>query len=309
MLICVFLILLMIPGGIFAQQKDSAVLVDGNYIELSDIVVNRGLDVASFIRRVEGDTTFFKAFKNLRVTDYTASNDIKMLGKKDQVIASLTGKTRQIVQNHCRRMDIVNQAVTGNFFDKNGDYNYYTAAMYAQLFFTKGTICNETNIIGNPEIQLAGLSGMEKHKAQLKMLFFNPGKRISGLPLISNKTAIFDREMIKNYDMKIGYEETSSGPAYVFHIKVKKGKENKVVINEMSTWFDIETFEVLAKNYSLSYNTGIYDFNVRMNVKMTRSNGLLLPAFISYHGNWKIMMKKREKGVFTANLSSFAPRL
>lgn len=305
MRIRVFLILLIVPACVFAQPKDSAVLVDGNYVELSDIVVNKGLDIATFIKRVENDTTFFKAFKNLRITSYTASNDIRMLDKKNQVIASLTGTIRQTAQDHCRKMDILKQTVTGNFFDKNHDYNYYTAAMYAQLFFTKGTVCHETNIIGNPEIQLAGLSGMDKHKAQLKMLFFNPGKRISGLPLISNKTAIFDKDMIKNYDMKIGYDETSSGPAYVFHIKVKAGRENKVVINEMSTWFDIENFDVLAKDYSLSYNAGIYDFDVRMSVKMVRSEGLLLPAFISYHGNWKMMMKKREKGTFTANLSSF----
>lgn len=302
---CVLLIFMLVPLVVLAQQKDSVIVVDGHYIELSDIVVNKGLDVATFIKKVENDTTFFKAFKNLRITGYTVANDIRMLGKNNEVIASLKGETRQVVQNHCRRMDILKQTVTGNFFDKHGDYNYYTAAMYAQLFFTKGTVCNETNIIGNPEIQMDGLSGMARRKAQLKMLFFNPGKRIGGLPLISNKTAIFDNDMVKNYDMKIGYEETSLGPAYVFHIQVKKGRESRVVINEMTTWFDTENSDVLAKNYSLSYDTGVYDFDVTMNVKMTRVGNLLAPSFISYNGNWKIMTRKREKGIFIANLSDF----
>lgn len=302
---CVLLIFMLVPLVALAQQKDSVIVVDGHYIELSDIVVNKGLDVATFIKKVENDTTFFKAFKNLRITGYTVANDIRMLGKNNEVIASLKGETRQVVQNHCRRMDILKQTVTGNFFDKHGDYNYYTAAMYAQLFLTKGTVCNETNIIGNPEIQMDGLSGMARRKAQLKMLFFNPGKRIGGLPLISNKTAIFDNDMIKNYDMKIGYEETSLGPAYVFHIQVKKGRESRVVINEMTTWFDTENSDVLAKNYSLSYDTGVYDFDVTMNVKMTRVGNLLVPSFISYNGNWKIMTRKREKGIFIANLSDF----
>ena len=42
---------------------------------------------------------------------------------------------------------------------------------------------------------------MEKHKEQLKMLFFNPGKKINGLPFISGKTEIFDEPMAEKYDM------------------------------------------------------------------------------------------------------------
>ena len=36
----------------------------------------------------------------------------------------------------------------------------------------------EDNIVKGREFSTAGLSGMEKHKQQLKMLFFNPGKKI-----------------------------------------------------------------------------------------------------------------------------------
>lgn len=306
MRICAFLTLLLLSSGLRAQQKDSVIELDGNYIQLSDIVVNKGLDIATFIKRVKEDTSFFKAFKNLRIIGFDVVNDIQMTDKKDRTIASLSGETQQVVRNHCRSMNVLEQSVTGDFFDRHGNYNYYTAAMYAQLLFTSDTICNETNIIGDPEIQLAGLSGMEKRKAQLKMLFFNPGKRISGLPFISNKTAIFDRGMIKNYDLKIGFEETSAGPSYVFSIKVKNGRQNDVVINEMTTWFDINNYDVLAKDYSISYNAGVYDFDVKMSVKMTRFGDLLVPAIIKYDGNWKIVFKKREKGKFTATLFNFS---
>lgn len=297
--------LALFPLQVVAQQKDSAVSVDGNYILLSDIVVNSRLDVASFVKRVKEDTTFHKAFKNLRIVGYTSVNDIRMLDKKGHIDASLKSKIRQVVANHCRRMEVIDQTVHGDFFDADGDYNYYTAAMYAQLFFTRGIVCNETNIVGNGEISTDGLSGMAKRKAQLKMLFFNPGKRINGLPFISSKTAIFDPGMSRNYDMRIDVDDHGLTPAYVFRIKVKPGNENNVVIREMTTWFDISNFDILARNYSLVYDAGIYDFDVDMKVKMTRVGDLLLPSVIAYNGNWKMIFKKRERGIFTATLSDF----
>lgn len=299
------LFLFAVPLSALSQVKDTAVWVEGNYITLHEIVVNQNLDVAAFIKRVKEDTTFYKAFKTLRIIGYTSINDIRMLDKKGNLIASLKGKTIQKVKNHCRRMEIEDQKTTGDMMDKKGNFNYYTASMYAQLFFTKGTICNETNNVGNADFRTEGLSGIEKHKAQLKMLFFNPGKRINGLPLISNKTAIFDESMARYYDMKISYEDYAGTPSYVFSIRVKPGKESNVVINEMTTWFDGSSFDILARNYSLSYKAGVYDFDLDMKVKMTRKNGLIIPSVIAYNGNWKIMFKKRERGIFTATLSDF----
>lgn len=280
-------------------------MVDGNFITLSEVIVNEQLDVNAFIRRVKEDTTFYKAFKNLRIAGYTAINDIRMLNGSGNIEASLRGRSRQIVRNRCRSMEVISRDVTGDFFDRNGDYNYYTASMYADLFFTKGVVCNETNVIGNREISADGLSGMEKRKAQLKMLFFNPGKKISGLPFISSKTEIFDKSMAKNYDMRIDYGEMNQVPVYIFSVKVKKGKENNVVIREMTTWFDTRNFDVMARNYSLKYDAGVYDFDVDMKVRMTRLGNLLLPEVIAYNGNWKVMFKKRERGIFTATLSGF----
>ncbi len=38
-------------------------------------------------------------------------------------------------------MEVIEEKTTGNFYDRKGDYNYYTAELYANLFFTKGTVC------------------------------------------------------------------------------------------------------------------------------------------------------------------------
>jgi hypothetical protein len=244
------------------QKKDTTIKVGENYVTLSEIVVNNKLDVASFIERVKTDTTFYKAFRNLRIIGYTALNDIRMLDKNGNVQASLRSKTKQIRTGNCRKMKVLDQTTTGDMYDNNGNFNYYTGQMYAGLFFTKDSVCGEDNIVKGHEFSTSGLSGMEKHKEQLKMLFFNPGKKINGLPFISNKTEIFGESMADKYDMNIDYREYNQTPCYVFTIKVKDDKKSDVVIDEMSTWFDAKTFEIVARNYSLSYDAGVYDFKV-----------------------------------------------
>jgi hypothetical protein len=289
-----------------AQQKnDTTVKVNDNYISISEIVVNNKLDVAAFINRVKNDTTFYKAFRNLRILNYTALNDIRMLDKSGKVQASLFSKTKQKRSGNCRKMQVMDQSVTGDMYDRDGNFNYYTAQMYAGLFFTKDSVCGETNIVKGHDFSTSGLSGMEKHKEQLKMLFFNPGKKIDGLPFISNKTEIFGESMADKYDMNIDFHDYENIPCYVFTVKVKDGQKSSVVINEMTTWFNEKTFEIVARNYSLSYDAGVYDFKVDMEVKMTKAGDLLVPALLRYNGNWKAILKKRERGVFTATLFDF----
>jgi hypothetical protein len=227
------------------------------------------------------------------------------LDKKGNIEASLHSKTKQIRTGNCRKMEVLNQAITGDMFDFEGNFNYYTAQMYASLFFTKDSVCGENNIVKGHEFSTNGLSGMEKHKEQLKMLFFNPGKKIDGLPFISNKTAIFDESMADKYDMAIDFSEQDSVPCYVFKIKVKPDKKNDVVIDEMTTWFNAKNFEIVARNYSLSYDAGVYDFDVDMHVEMSKVGNLLVPSVLRYNGNWKAIFKKRERGIFTATLFDF----
>ncbi len=286
-------------------KKDTTLKVDGNYITLSEIVVNNKLDVAAFIERVKKDTTFYKAFRNLHIIGYTSINDIRMLDKDGKTEASLKSKTKQVRIGNCRKMEVLQQQTTGDMYDATGNFNYYTAEMYAGLFFTKDTVCGEDNIVKGREFSTAGLSGMEKHKQQLKMLFFNPGKKINGLPFISAKTEIFDESMADKYDMSIDLRDYNRNSCYVFTIKVKDDKRSGVVINEMTTWFNEKTFEIVARNYSLSYDAGVFDFDVTMEVQMTKVGDLLVPAVLQYNGNWKAIFKKREHGVFTATLFDF----
>ncbi|MFM2359955.1 MAG: hypothetical protein RLY16_1948 [Bacteroidota bacterium] len=289
-----------------AQPKpDSTIQIGQKYIQLSEVVVSNQLNIPVFIERIKNDTSFYKAFRNLRVLNYSAINDVRMLNKSGESVATLFSKTRQLRENNCRRMEVIEQQVTGDYFDEEGEPAYYTAEMYAGLFFTKGLICGESNIVAGKSFTTEGKSGMEKHKEQLKMLFFNPGKRISGLPFMSSKTAIYDEELADLYDMKVDMDAYNGASCYIFSQKVKPGKEGEVVVDSMTTWLNDKTFEMVARTYSLSYSAGVYDFDVTMEVQLTHAAGLLVPSLIRYTGNWKALFKRRENGVFTATLYDF----
>ena len=86
---------------------------------------------------------------------------------------------------------MLEEKTSGDIYD-DGELNYYTSELYASLFFSKGKVCNENNVVQGIERNVQGKKGIEKHKEQLKMLFFNPGKKIPGIPFIGSKIDIFD---------------------------------------------------------------------------------------------------------------------
>ncbi|MDQ6757169.1 MAG: hypothetical protein M3004_09555 [Bacteroidota bacterium] len=287
------------------NKKDTVITIDGRFITLSEVVVNNKINVPAFIDRVRNDTTFYKAFRTLHIIGFSALNDIRMVNKDGDIKASLRSKIKQTRTGNCRMMQTLEETTAGDIYNEHKNFNYYTGEMYAGLFFTKDSICGEDNIIKGKALSTEGLTGMEKHKAQLKMLFFNPGRKIEGLPFMSNKTALFDDNMENKYDMSIDMEEHNKTSCYVFTIKAKDDKKSDVVIDEMVTWFNDKTFEIVARNYSLSYDAGVYDFNVQMQVELTKFGNYLVPSLIRYVGNWKAIFKKRERGIFTATLFDF----
>ena len=301
------LLLTVIAGSLHAQ--DTTITVDRKVVTLKEVVVRSDLNVPAFIDRVKDDSTFYKAFRNLKIIGYSALNDIQMLDKKGKVKASLRSKTIQSVANGCRWMKVLSEETTGDLYNSKRAYNYYTMEMYAGLFFAMDTICGENNVVGNTAFRLRGKSGMEKHKEQLKMLFFNPGARIPGIPFIGNKIALFDDDVAKLYDFVIDMQPVNGEMCYQFRIvpreDLTRGEKNDIVINEMTTWFRPATWEIVARNYDLSYRAGVYDFDVHVEVEMTRFGEYLVPKVLRYNGNWDAAFKKRENGVFTATLFDY----
>jgi hypothetical protein len=287
----------------YGQTDTSDAAILSKITVMSEVVIRNDLDVVNFLQRVKNDSSFYKAFKNLHLVSYTSINDIKMLDKNGNINASLHSKTRQLRLNNCREMEVLEEQLKGDIKD------YYTAELYSSLFFTRGRVCNETNIINGVERDVKDKSGIEKHKEQLKMLFFDPGKKIPGIPFMGDKVDIFDTGMSRYYNYLIDMGEMSGQNCYVFSIKAKDdlsaSERDKIVFDGITTWFNAKTMEIVARNYDLSYNTPLYDFNVHMEVQMTKFGEWLVPQVLRYNGNWKVLFKKRERGIFTATLFDF----
>jgi hypothetical protein len=274
-------------------------------IQMDSVViktVRAGWDVNKFIALVQHDTTFYKAFKMMRITPHTATNDIRIKDVDADVKASLYSHTIQNAENGCRTMTVKDEATTGKFYKRDGDYRYFTASLYAHLFFTKGKVCGENGIVGNSLNERAsGKKG--KYEWQLKQLVFNPGGKINGVPFIGNKASIFDPEIVVKYDFKLRAVNYLGEECYLFQAIPKPEYASSVVYNELSTWFRKTDYAILARDYSLSYDAGVYDFNVYMRVRLTKHNGILLPSHIQYFGNWHVLTQGRERADFTADFT------
>lgn len=291
-----------------SMAQDTSIKDSGINFTLSEAIVRNHFDYKAVLQRIKEDSSFYKAFKTLRTIGYSSYNHIEMKDKEGNMKASLDSKTRQNHIGTCRTMDVLEEKVVGDLRKADGSYNYVTPSLYASLFFTKGSICGETNIVAGKKREITG-SGIEKAKEQLKMLFFNPGKKIKGIPFIGDKLDLYDEAAHELYDYKLDYVEYHGQLVYMFEVKPKEDlgyfSRNDVVVDQMTTWFNPKTLEVLGRNYSLSYKAGVYDFDVAMEVEMTYFNGKLVPKILRYKGNWGVILKKRERGVFTATLYDY----
>lgn len=271
-------------------------------VSLDSFVITSGFDVNTFIRRVRSDTTFYKAFRSMHLVPYDAVNDIRVYDKSNAVIASMHSKTRQKRQNNCRTTETQEQNVTGDFYYHDSSYRYYTAELFAYLFFAKQPVCNEDDNVGGA-LDMRGSGQLEKSKYELKQLIFNPGAKVSGVPFMGDRASIFDESEAEKYDFHISQEQHDGITCFVFRITPKKGYESKVVYNELTTWFRKSDYSIIARDYSVSYKTLVYDFDVRMKVRTTQIGSKLYPTYISYDGNWHIITKKRERVKFNVGIS------
>lgn len=304
-----FFFFTLMVAPVFSQEDSSDNERLKKMVTLSEVVIRNNLDVAKFLQLIKNDTTFYKAFRTLHILGFTSLNDIRMKDKNGGVKATLQSKTVQHVAGGCRTMETLEETSTGDMYDDNKNFNYYTAELYASLFFTKEKTCGEDNIIKGIEHSTKSKSGIEKHKEQLKMLFFDPGKKIPGIPFIGNKINIFDPDIAKNYDFSIDMADYNGKDCYLFMIKAKDDLSNdekdNIVIDNITTWFNAKTMEIEGRNYDISYDAGLYDFNVHMEVQMTHFENYLVPKTLFYNGTWDMVFKKRERGVFTATLFNF----
>jgi len=254
------------------------------------------LTVESFINEVINDTSFYKAFHNMKKYSFTAENNIYTYDKKNKVEGSMYSRIFHN-NNGPYKMNVLQKRDNGKIYKKNGKFSLYTVEMFDYIFmnpynsdFTKSGDATGSN---------------ESYKDKLKTLIFRPGRPVKGIPFISNKTAIFTSNMRQYYDYTF-FRGTylDSIPVYIFKVKMKPGLSNwtkdGIMIKELITTFDMRNFQILGRSVDMKYDNLAFDFDVKMNIELSYfgEDKSLLPTKISYQGNWDVPLKKEERASF-----------
>ncbi|MGF7082004.1 hypothetical protein [Mucilaginibacter sp. UYCu711] len=252
------------------------------------------LNAQDFIDAILADTGFYKAFRNMKRYGFTAENNIYTYDKKNKIDGEIHRRIRHTVVNGKPKTEYLLKQDKGNVYKKNGKYELYTVELFDYIFDN----AYKSEFSTDDALSEGGKNG--SYKAKAKALMFTPGRRVSGLPFLSSKTEIFSRDMRQfyNYEFARG-KYLDSIPVYRFKvIKKPSTADGDVMINELTTIFDMRDFKILGRYVDMRYDNLFFDFNVKMNIELIPYNGELLPAKMSYQGNWDIPFHKEERSSF-----------
>jgi hypothetical protein len=289
--VLVFGLLLSSSGRLCAQNDIVKV------VSLDEFVVSSGWDSADIIRfidKVRNDTTFYKAFLNLKYFPHEIKGAVVVYNKNESERGTMQRRAIQHVdKNNMMWVEITYEKTNGKIKNNKGEWKYLTAEMYDEVFYPTEPQKVSNNIV-NMEQELVSGSKMEKHKAQLKRMMFNPGAEIGNVPLIGDKLAIFDDHMVPYYNYRIFKTRRDSTDCIAFSCFAKEGKEKHTVIHDLTSYFHPDTYEVLAREYRLAHNTILFDFDITMVIENFIQDGWLLPKRVWYNGYWNVPLKKPE---------------
>ena len=284
-------------------QLDSIVSLDSALV----LAAKAGFSVTDFIQLMKDDTSFYYAFKNLHYYPYEITGNLSVVDKSNNIHASLTRVAKQFVSDKKKWMVVTDEKVNGKMYKRNGSFKFYTAELFDHIFFPLDTVVIQSDI-SKYKNQLSGIAENTRNTDKLKVLIFNPGAEVKGVPLVGNKLAIFEEDMQQYYNYTLSTAKyNDSLICYVFTCKAKLNeKENSngnAVIKELVSYFDKKTFNVIARKYVMRYNSFAFDFDITMDIKLQSINQTVVPVSISYSGFWDIAFKKKEAVRF--NLSFY----
>jgi hypothetical protein len=241
------------------------------------------------------DTSFYKAFHDMKAFTFVAENRIYTYDKKNKIDGRIYRKIRHINNGKDHKIEYLVKRDSGNVYKKNGKYQLYTIEMFDYVFGNT----YKTNFSNTDALTGSGAKN-ESYKDKLKTLIFEPGRKVKGIPFISSKTEVFSPEFRQFYNFQFArgkYLDTI--PVYRFRVVRKSSTApNDVMINEMTTIFDERTFQILGRYIDMKYSNLFFSFNVQMNIEMNNFGGELLPVKITYQGNWDVPFHKEERASF-----------
>ena len=89
--------------------------------------------------------------------------------------------------------------------------------------------------------------------------------------------------------------------------RIEKKDEEQVLIRELVSYFDKETFNVMYRKYVMSYRYWLIDLDVSVEVYMGYSEGVFFASYIHYNGLWDIPFAKPEHADFKLWNYNFKP--
>jgi hypothetical protein len=288
-----FTFLWLVLGLAQAQEDDIAKVVTMDEFVVSAAIEN--FDVNDFVAQVVEDTSFYQAFLNLKYFPHDIKGAMVVYDKDETTYATLQRKARQFLNLEEEKwVEITYEKTNGRIKKRNGEWRYLTAEVYDDVFFPTEKEVVSNRMVKKEQALVSG-SKIEKHKAQLKKMLFNPGQPIENVPFIGDKLAIFSQEMVPFYDYSIFlYDYQDTIPCIAFSCYVKEGMEDEVVIRDMTSYFHLDTREVIARAYRLAHKTILFDFDISIEVENAYAGQWLVPRMVSYDGFWNVPFKKPE---------------
>ena len=253
------------------------------------------LNVQDFIDAIVADTGFYKAFRNMKRYSFIAENHIYTYDKKNKIEGEIYRKIKHNIVGGKHQTQYLVKQDKGNVYKKNGKYQLYTVEMFDYIF---NNAYNSDFVKGEP---LPGSNGKNQtYKDKLKTLIFQPGRKVTGIPFISGKTEIFGRDIRQFYYYQFDRGTyLDSIPVYRFKVIRKSSTApGDVMINELTTIFDMRDFKILGRYVDMKYSNLFLSFDIQMNIELNRYNSELLPIKVSYQGNWDIPFHKVERASF-----------
>ena len=288
----------------FAQEDEK--IYKSIQLDPLTISAQNEFDIKAFIQRVKEDTTFYQAFINLRYYPHKSIGNLWVYNKKEKEKATEKISVTQHLDKSYMWQKRKTISSSGKLRTNKGKYRFTTAEIYYDIFFPSDTTPVSTEI-PNVKEESVGNSKKAKYIHDLKLMLFNPGEDISGVPIVGKKMSNFDNDMIEYYDYTVSMINFNGMECYQFTCAAKpEYKEYKTVIKNLTTVFNKGTMAVLNRQYSMRYKSILFQFDVQINVRNEMENGIIIPLSISYNGYWDIPFKTQEKITFTIKNSNYS---
>ena len=228
--------------------------------------------------KIEGDSLWLSNYFNEAVAEYAGD-------KLD---------TNAIHYTDLDKMTVVERL--GSRWHQEYDFADY------EFFFPKDTI-NVTKYARNREKKIKDENKQNEEDAKTIVFSIGSGDVEAGNSKNKKKLAVFDIDMQQYYDYLISHEIfQDSIECYSFTVRMKEGlkekEEEHVLIRELVSYFDKETFNVMYRKYEMSYRYWLIDLDVSVEVNMNYAEAKLVPSYIHYNGFWDIPFAKPEYADF-----------